>query len=44
MQGSTYDNIFIDMSDIKKCRVPEEMRQLQYVALSRTRNNIYILN
>lgn len=43
-QGSSYDNIFIDMSDIKKCRVPEEMRQLQYVALSRTRNNIYILN
>lgn len=41
-QGSSYRNIFIDMKDIFKQRDREELRQLQYVALSRTRNNAYI--
>jgi hypothetical protein len=44
MQGSSITNVYIDMKDILKCRDEEELRQLQYVALSRTKNNIYILN
>lgn len=41
-QGSSYDNIYIDMEDINRCNDIETKRQLQYVALSRTRNNAYI--
>ena len=44
MQGSSITNVYIDMKDILKCRDEEELRHLQYVALSRTKNNIYILN
>lgn len=42
-QASSYDNVIIDMDDIKTCKNKMELRQLQYVALSRTRNNIYML-
>jgi len=31
------------MKNIKKCRDKEELRQLQYVAVSRARKNVYIL-
>ena len=41
-QGSSINNIFIDMKDVNKCWNEEELRQLQYVALSRSRQNIYI--
>lgn len=42
-QGSSINNIYIDMKDINRCSDDETRRQLQYVALSRTRNNVYIL-
>ncbi len=42
-QGSSYDNIFVDMRNIKTCTDNLVRRQLQYVALSRTRKDIYIL-
>ena len=42
-QGSSIQNVFIDMKNIQTCRNEEEVRQLQYVALSRTRNNAHIL-
>lgn len=43
VQGSSIDSIFIDMRNIlNTCRNPEELRQLQYVALSRTKSNIYL--
>jgi exodeoxyribonuclease-5 len=42
-QGSNYDNILIDMGNLFTCKNKEELRQLQYVALSRTRNNISML-
>lgn len=42
-QGSTYDNVIIDMENISSCFDKEQKRQLQYVALSRTSSNIYIL-
>ena len=37
------NNVFIDSKDLGVCRNVEELRQLQYVALSRTKNNVYIL-
>ena len=44
MQGSTYDNIFLDNQSIDACCSEESSkRQLQYVALSRASNNVYIL-
>ena len=43
-QGSSITNVYIDMKDILRCKDEEELRQLQYVALSRTKNNIYLLN
>ena len=42
-QGSTYDSIFVDWKNIKTCKDDLVRRQLQYVALSRTRSNAYIL-
>ena len=42
-QGSTINNVSIDMKSIAQCRDEMEKRQLQYVALSRTKNNVYIL-
>lgn len=42
-QGSSINNVFIDMKDIMICRDREELRQLQYVSMSRTKNNAYIL-
>ena len=41
-QGSTLNNVFIDSKDLGVCRNVEELRQLQYVALSRAKNNVYI--
>lgn len=42
-QGSTINNVFIDMKSIAFCRDEEEKRQLQYVALSRAKNDVNIL-
>ena len=42
-QGSSYDNIFVDMKNIRTCKDDLVRRQLQYVALSRTRSDVYIL-
>ena len=42
-QGSSINNTFIDMKSIAFCRDEQEQRQLQYVALSRSKNNVYIL-
>lgn len=42
-QGSSIEHVFIDNPSIYICRDVKERRQLQYVALSRTKNNIYIL-
>lgn len=42
-QGSTIDNVFVDMKDIKKCTNAEQLRQLQYVSISRSRKNAYVL-
>lgn len=41
-QGSTYNNVLIDMRDIKTCRVMSTKTRLIYVALSRAKEGIYI--
>lgn len=42
-QGSNYNNVLVDMNNLFICRNKEELRQLQYVALSRTRNDVSLL-
>lgn len=42
MQGSSYDNIFIDATNLNLCSNEELKQQLQYVALSRTRKDAFI--
>lgn len=42
-QGSSINNVFVDISDINSCRDTNVIRQLQYVALSRTRNKVFLL-
>lgn len=42
-QGSTFGEIFVDMRNINLCRDKDERRQLQYVALSRTKKDAYVL-
>jgi exodeoxyribonuclease-5 len=41
-QGQTIQNVFIDMKDINLCKNPDELRQLQYVSISRSKQNVYI--
>ena len=42
-QGSSFGEIFVDMRNISLCKDKDERRQLQYVALSRTRKDAYLL-
>ena len=43
LQGSSIDTIFIDMNNLYQCRDKETLRQLQYVALSRTKTDAHLL-
>lgn len=43
LQGSSYENIFVDLRNINTCSDEVVKRQLQYVALSRTRHDAYVL-
>lgn len=42
-QGSSLDTVFVDIKNINTCRNIDERRQLQYVALSRTKSDAYLL-
>lgn len=42
-QGSTYDNVIIDLNDLKKCKGNDQIRRLMYVAMSRAKDNIYFI-
>lgn len=42
-QGSSYNDVLVDIQNIKKCFDSKERRQLEYVALSRTRHDVFIL-
>lgn len=41
MQGSTYDNVFIDLSDFNECFDRGMLTRLLYVAVSRARHKVY---
>jgi len=41
-QGSTYDSVIVDLSDIGKCTLKSQTARMQYVALSRPKSRIYI--
>jgi len=41
MQGSTYDNVFIDLSDFSKCSDLNTLTRLLYVAVSRAKHKVY---
>lgn len=43
IQGCSINNIFMDMKNVFSCRDLNEIRQMQYVGISRTKNNAYIL-
>lgn len=43
-QGSTYNNVYIDLKDLFICTKKEELARLLYVAVSRAKNNIYLIN
>lgn len=42
MQGSSYNNVLVDIRNINSCKDESVTRQLQYVALSRTRKDALI--
>jgi ATP-dependent exoDNAse (exonuclease V) alpha subunit len=42
-QGSTYDTVFIDLTDISKCTRPDIAARLLYVATSRAKNQVYLI-
>lgn len=39
-QGSTYDTVYIDLSDIGKCKDKDQVRRMMYVSVSRARNKV----
>ena len=41
-QGSTYDRVVIDLSDIGTCTQVEQTARMQYVAVSRAKSRIFI--
>lgn len=41
-QGSTYDTVFIDLSDISTCHQPQTVARLLYVAFTRARNRVIL--
>lgn len=40
-QGSTYDQVFIDLDDIKRCNSGDQIARMLYVAVSRARHHVY---
>ena len=41
-QGSTYGKVFVDLSDIMKCRNSNQVARMLYVAVSRASTNVYL--
>lgn len=43
IQGSSLKTVFVDMANVLTCKDINEIRQMQYVSLSRTKTDAYIL-
>ena len=41
-QGSTYDSVIVDLSDIGRCTTKSQTARMQYVALSRPKTRLYV--
>jgi len=41
-QGSTFDEVFIDLDDISRCNSGDQIARMLYVAVSRARNHVYL--
>ena len=41
-QGSTYDRVFIDLDDIKRCNSGDTLARMLYVAVSRARHQVFL--
>lgn len=41
-QGSTFDKVFIDLDDIKKCNSGNQIARMMYVACSRARTKLFL--
>ncbi|WP_399498890.1 C-terminal helicase domain-containing protein, partial [Streptomyces sp. P17] len=41
-QGSTYDSVFIDLSNISKVTQPDVAARMLYVAFTRARSKVYL--
>ena len=41
-QGSTYDSVFIDLDDVKKCNSGDQIARMLYVATSRARHTVFL--
>ena len=41
-QGSTYDKVFIDLDDIKRCNSGNQIARILYVGVSRARHHVYL--
>ena len=41
-QGSTFDQVFIDLSDVRRCNSGNQIYRMLYVAVSRARNHVVL--
>lgn len=41
-QGSTYDQVFIDLDDVSRCNSGDQIARMLYVAVSRARTKVYL--
>lgn len=41
-QGSTFDMVFIDLDDISRCNLGDQIARMLYVAVSRARHHVYL--
>jgi len=41
-QGSTYENVFIDLGNISSCNNPNQVARMLYVAFSRARSRVFL--
>lgn len=42
-QGSTFDKVFVDLSDISKCNMGVQIARMLYVAISRARHQVFLV-
>jgi exodeoxyribonuclease-5 len=42
-QGSSFNTVFVDIANINACPDTKVLRQLQYVSISRTKGDVYLL-